>query len=108
MFLQFVGSRNWRITKCCTEPWASCQSVDRIYRTAAVHSWRRNCENGTEAVSAMKFGDSFFVALRLTVFGALAMYVSRIWEFYFSLTTHNSDIFRHEVSSSVEPRNLEG
>jgi len=93
MFLQFVGSRNWRIAKCCTEPWASCESVDRIYRTAAVDSWCRNCEHGGEAMGALKFGDSCVVALRLTMFGTLVTYVARVWEFYFSLATQNSDIF---------------
>lgn len=63
------------------------QSPGGIYRTAAVVSWCRNCERGTEAVGAMKFGDSCIVALRLTMFGTLVTYVSRIWEFYFSLTT---------------------
>jgi len=85
------GFKNWRITNCCTEPWAS--SVDRIYRTAAVDSRCRSCEHGTEAVCAMKFGDSCIVALPLTMFGTLVTYVSRIWEFYFSLATQNSDVF---------------
>jgi len=77
---------------CCEvlyEPWASCESVDRIYRTGAVGSWCRNCEHGSEAVGALKFGDSCIVALRLT----LVTYVARIWEYHFSLATQNSNIF---------------
>jgi len=93
MFLQFVGSRNWRVAKCCTEPWAPCESVDRICRTGAVGSWCRNCEHGSEAVGASKFGESCIVALRLTTFGTLVTYIGRVWEFYFSLATRNSDIF---------------
>jgi len=93
MFLLFVGSRNWRVAKCCTEPWVSCESVDRIYRAGAVGSCCRNCEHGSEAVGALKFGESCIVALRLTTFGTSVTYFARIWEFYFSLTTQNTDIF---------------
>lgn len=90
-FFQFVGSRNWRTTKCCSEPWAACENVDRIYWTAVRDSWCRNCGHGTEAVGALKFGGFCPVALLLTMFGTLVTHVFKIWKFCFSQITQHSD-----------------
>jgi hypothetical protein len=53
--------------------------------------WTRNCEHGIEAVGAMKFGDFCIVALKCTLFDTLVTHVPRVWEFYLTPATHNSD-----------------